>query len=229
MRIALTPRNTTALLALTFLMQETHELAHTSVGRLICGCWGPRNFNLWGLCRQCAAGEPLTLLATFAGPLYSFSVIWIGYYLLYRASARAKSVGFALVVSSMPFSRVLTPLIGGGDEIFGMTRLGVDHALAWGIALALVFALAVPPIVRIYTLIGNRRRVLWMVGLILVPFLLTGAVVFGVLQGLVLRSGILRDAWIMGSPMIVTVWLFTTAGAFAIFGRHLPTLLRSTQ
>jgi hypothetical protein len=27
----------------------------------------------------------------------------------------------------------------------------------------------------------------------------------------------------------VTAWLFTTAGAFAIFGRHLPTLLKSTQ
>jgi hypothetical protein len=229
MRISLTPRNTTALLALTFLMQETHKLAHTSVGRLVCGCWGPRNVNLWGLCRQCAAGEPLTLVATLAGPLYSFSVIWIGYYLLHRASARAKSVGFALVVSSMPFSRVLTPIFGGGDEIFGMTRLGVDHALAWGIALAFVFALAVPPVVGIYMLIENRRRVLWMVGLILVPFLLTGAVVFGGLQGLVLQNGVLRDSWIMGSPMIVTAWLFTTAGAFAIFGRHLPTLLKSTQ
>jgi hypothetical protein len=65
--------------------------------------------------------------------------------------------------------------------------------------------------------------------LILVPFLLTGAVVFGGLQGLVLQNGVLRDSWIMGSPMIVTAWLFTTAGAFAIFGRHLPTLLKSTQ
>ena len=70
MRIRLTVRNVTALLALSFVMQETHELAHTSVGRLLCGCWGARDFNVWGLCRQCVTGPPLTLLATFAGPAY---------------------------------------------------------------------------------------------------------------------------------------------------------------
>jgi len=46
MRIALTARNSVALLALSFLMQETHELAHTSVGRVLGGCWGKRDFNV---------------------------------------------------------------------------------------------------------------------------------------------------------------------------------------
>src|SRR5690606_9339921 len=133
----------------------THELAHTSVGRLLCGCWGARDFNVWGLCRQCVTGPPLTLLATFAGPAYSFAMIWLGYYMLTRASARSKSIGLALVVSSMPFSRVLTPLVGGGDEIFGLTRLGVDRSVAWPLALVVVFALAVPPVVKIYRLIEN--------------------------------------------------------------------------
>lgn len=228
MRLVPTVRNVVALLAMSFLMQETHELAHTSVGRLICGCWGKRDFNVWRLCGDCAGEPPLTLLATFAGPAYSFSIIWLGYYLLTRTSAREKSVGLALVVSSMPFSRVLTPIFGGGDEIYGLTKLGVDHSVAWASSLALVLALAVPPVVKIYALIENRRRPLWILGLILVPFLAVGAMVFGLLQGLVLRKGLLDEDWIMGSPVIVTIWLLVSTLLLVIYGKHIATLLRPT-
>lgn len=228
MRIELNVRNGIALAALSFLMQETHELAHTSVGRLICGCWGHRDFNVWTLCAECAHQAPLTLLATFAGPLYSFSIIWIGYYLLTRATATTKSVGFALIVSSMPFSRVLTPLFGGGDEIFALRRLGVDHSIAWALVLVVVLALLVPPVVKIYNLIENRRKLLWMIGLLLVPFLMVGAVVFAVLQGMILRKGILDEPWIMGSPLLVTLWLFVVVALLGVFGRHIPTLLQAS-
>ena len=226
MKIALNLRNSAALVALSFIMQETHELAHTSVGRLICGDWGQRDFNVWGISSQCVNDEPLTLLATFAGPVYTFSIIWLGYFLLTRAAAGTKSIGFALVVSSMPFSRILSPLLGGGDEIYGLTRLGVDHSLAWGAALAAVFALAAPPVVKIYTTINNRRKPLWIIGLLLAPFFLVGIVVFAVLQGLILKNGILNDYWILGSPMLVTFWLFFCLGLFAIFAKHLVTLLQ---
>lgn len=226
MRVELTLRNSIALAFLSFLMQETHELAHTCVGRLLCGCWGKRDFNLWSLCKDCANEEPLTLLATFSGPLYTFSVIWLGYYLLTRASAATKSVGFALIVSSMPFSRVLTPIFGGGDEVFGLRRLGVEHSVAWAVGLVAVLALAVPPVVKIYRVIQNRRKWLWIVGLLLGPFLLVGAVVFGVLQGQMLKKGILSEDWIMGSPIIVTAWLILCSLVFAAFAKHIPTLLR---
>jgi hypothetical protein len=226
LRITLNARNSAALLALSFLMQETHELAHTSVGRVICGCWGPRDFNVWRLCRDCAAEPPVTLLATFAGPAYSFSMIWLGYYLLGRASAAARSLGFALVVSSMPFSRVLTLVFGGGDEVFGLTRLGVDRSIAWPLAVAVVFALAVPPVLRIHRLIDNRPRLLWMVGALLVPFLAVGAVVFAVLQGQVLKRGFLDDTWVLGSPLVVTAWLLVSATVLAVFAKDLTTLLQ---
>lgn len=226
MKIVLTAPNAIALAALSFFMQETHELAHTSVGRLICGCWGRRDFNLWGLCSDCAHDVPITVLATFAGPTYSFAVIWIGYVLLTRKQATVKSIGLALIVSSMPFSRILTPLFGGGDEVFGLRELGVERVVAWPIALAVVLALAIPPVVKIYTTIDNRPKPLWIVGLLLVPFLLTGAVVFALLQETLLKNGVLSDTWILGSPMLVTVWLFVVIGLLALFGRHLGTLLR---
>jgi len=61
--------------------------------------------------------------------------------------------------------------------------------------------------------------------LLLVPFLLVGAVVFGLLQGVVLKNGILGDTWIMGSPMLVSVWLSVVLGVLLVFGRHLGSLL----
>lgn len=226
MKIVLTPWNCLALAAMSFFMQETHEIAHTSVARVICGCWGKRDFNVWSLCSDCRSDAPLTVLATLAGPAYTFALIWLGYYLMMRPSLHAKSWGVALVVSSMPFSRVLTPLFGRGDEVLAMTDLGFDHSVAWAIAVLLVFSLAVPPVVKIYKLIGNRRKLLWILGLLFVPFFLIGAVVFAFLQGYILRNGILADVWIMGSPKIVSIWLFIITAGVAIFGRHASTLLR---
>lgn len=225
MKITLTWQNAIALAALGFFMQESHELAHTSVGRVICGCWGRRDFNVWGVCGDCA-NESLTVLATFAGAAYTFAVIWIGYFMLKRASATTKSIGFALIVASMPFSRILTPLFGGGDEVFGMRTLGIERAVAWPIAVVVVLALIIPPVVKIYRTIDNRMKPLWIVGLLLVPFLLVGAVVFAFLQEALLKNGVLAEYWILGSPMLVSVWLFVVLGLLVLFGRHLGTLLR---
>jgi len=228
-KISLTLRNSVALAALSFLMQETHELAHTSVGRLICGCWGKRDFNVWRLCGDCSSAIPLSVMATLAGPLYSFSVIWAGYYLLTRASIRLRSLGFALIVSSMPLSRIITPIFGGGDEVLALRKLGVDRPMAWASALILVLALAIPPVVKLYGLIENRRKALWIIGLLLVPFLLVGAIVFGILQTLVLKRGILDEYWVLGSPAIVTVWLIVSTLVLVMFRSALFTLLDDTS
>ena len=57
-----------AFVALLFVHNELHEIAHTVVGRLICGAWGPRNFNSWRLaCRK----TPEIVLAPLAGLVFS--------------------------------------------------------------------------------------------------------------------------------------------------------------
>lgn len=226
MKISLTPKNTTALFFISFIMQETHEIAHTSVGRLICGCWGKRNFNLWTLCKGCSSEKPLSILATYAGPAYSFLVIWIGFYLLMKSSAKLKSIGFALVVSSMPLSRIITPIFGGGDEVYALNSHWNNHTLAWIVTVVIVLILAIPPVVKIWNTIENRRKPLWMAGLILVPFIMTGIVVFGILQTLLLDNGVLNEYWILGSPKLITVWLIFCVLVCAIIGRSLTTLLQ---
>jgi len=68
-------------------MQETHILAHTAVGRLICGCWFKKNLSKVRFQRMYNE-QPLSLLAAAAESIYNFSVIGIGYYLLTKASAK---------------------------------------------------------------------------------------------------------------------------------------------
>ncbi|MGH7586860.1 MAG: hypothetical protein ACREMH_11475 [Gemmatimonadales bacterium] len=36
-------RYVAACVALLMVIHEAHELAHTAVGRLLCGAWGPRD------------------------------------------------------------------------------------------------------------------------------------------------------------------------------------------
>lgn len=229
MKITLTLKNSLALLFLSFIMQETHELAHTGVGRLICGCWGRRDFNFWTLCSGCSDQNSLSILATYAGPAYSFSVIWLGFFLMTKSAAKLKSIGLALIVSTMPFSRILTPVFGSGDEVFALNSHWNNHTLAWIIAVIAVFALVIPPCVKVWNTIENRRKTLWFVGLIFVPFFMTGLVVFGLFQTLLLKNGVLAEYWILGSPMLVTSWLMLCLVVCAIFGRSLTTLLQPVE
>ena len=78
---------------------------------------------------------------------------------------------------------------------------------------------------KCYTTIHNRWKPLWLIGLLLVPFLMIGVVVFALLQETLLRNGVLSNTWIMGSPMLVSVWLFVVLGLLVLFGKHLGTLL----
>ena len=83
MKIVLTWRTLLASGTLLFVLAEAHELVHTGLGRLLCGCWGPRDFNVLSLCSTCATGHPYTnLAATLAGPAFMFAVGWVGYWLL---------------------------------------------------------------------------------------------------------------------------------------------------
>ncbi len=224
MKINLTPKNGIALLFLSFIMQETHELAHTGVGRIICGCWGKRNFNFWGLCKGCE--DPLAILATYAGPLYSFAIIWFGYYFLTKQTSRQKSIGFTLVISTMPISRVITPLFGGGDEVYALNTHFNNHTISWITGLFIVCLAIIPPTIKAYLVIDNTRKILWFVSMLLIPFIMTGLVVFGLLQGLVLSNDILSAYWVLGSPMIITLWFLVCLLVLLFTGGSLKTILK---
>lgn len=226
MKLSITLKNSIALIFLSFIMQETHELAHTGVGRLMCGCWGERNFNVWSVCEGCSEKQPLAILSTFAGPFYSFLVLWIGWRLLLSPSSKTKSIGFALIIATMPLSRIITPLFGGGDEIYGLNRLLNNYSISWAIGLPLVLIFVLPPVVKAWNVISNKNKVWWFIGLLFVPFVIVGAVIFGILQSLLLDNGFMSEYWILGSPKLVTIWFIISIVIFAVFSKSIQTLLQ---
>ena len=197
-------------------MGETHELVHTSVGRLICGCWGVRDFNVWGLCDGCKDSYPtLSTLATFAGPIYSFILVWVGYFMLGNdKSDNSKAWGISLIASNILFARILTAGISGGDEVHGLRMLFDSRYVAWMLGLVIVLILSIPPLVRVYKNIKNQKKVFWFIGILLLPFII--AMIGAIILNPLLKNGFLDEVWIMGSPKMITYWLILISLAFLL-------------
>ncbi len=225
MKIQLTIKNTIAFIALMFVMHESHEIVHTTVGRLICGCWGIRDFNVWQVCEGCIEQRPIALISTFAGPIYTFSLIWLGYYWLIKATSQEKKAfGFALIFSNQPFGRLLGAALSGGDEVFGLKKIFGNHQLAWAVGFAIVFILSIPPIVAGFKAIGNTKKWLWFLGFLILPFIIDALVVIGVMNNL-LEKGIMNETWILGSPILVSVWTIFVTITFFVFRRNINSLI----
>ena len=225
MKISVTWPSLLAFAALLFFLGETHELMHTGVGRLLCGGWGSRDFNVWQLCAPCATGWPWPLAATFAGPLFTFAVGWVGYGLLHpRQAAPHRSLGLALVFATLPLARALSALAGGNDEVYGLRQL-LPRTVAWPLGAALVLLATVPPMFRAYAVLRSSGRpgVFW--GGLLLPMVLFPAVVLGLLNPL-LAAGFLNVYVLPSAPAQVTAWLAATALVLALTYRHLRILFR---
>lgn len=195
-----------SFLALTFLMHELHEIVHTCVGRWICGDWGKRDFNVWDLCEGCAVQKPYSVIATFAGPAFTFMMIWIGTLLMTKSKSDIqRAFGFSLVFSNMPFARFFGAATGGGDEVWGLNLVLHNHSLAWIIGLIIVFSIVIYPLYKSFKIIANESPIVWFLVFLIIPPQLDHWVVLIILNSL-LSHGILSDYWILGSPIFVTAW-----------------------
>ncbi|WP_428660452.1 hypothetical protein [Runella sp.] len=222
MNIHLTVKFSIAFVALLFVMSEAHEIVHITVGRLLCGCWGARDFNVWGLCEECAS--PYALFATFAGPLFTFGMLWIGaFYLKKTKSEQQKSFGYALIFANMPFARLFQPLTGGGDEVWALTRLLHNHGLAQVIGFIGIFIITFFPLYRAYSIVKNKNRALYFILFFLLPVLLVHLVLLGGMNSL-LKHGVLSNYWLMGTPVLITVWTLIMLTVFLLFRKSIFTL-----
>jgi hypothetical protein len=229
MRISLTWYSLLAFVALLFVMAEAHELVHTGLGRLLCGCWGTRDFNVWSLCDACD-NSPLTqLAATYAGPIFSFAMMWWGYALLSPGNSLARqSLGFALVFANLPFARILGAVfMGGNDEVYALRQLMPYHT-AWALGATLVLLAVVPPLVRAYAALQPKARFWVFLGFFLLPTALLFVVILGALNSL-LATGFLSNYGVLGSPVLVTCWTVLVGAAFAFSYRGLFTLAQPTS
>ncbi len=223
MNIKLNLKFVISFLALLFVMHEAHEIAHTVLGRIICGDWGLRDFNVWGLAEGCSKGDLISMLPTYFGPIFTFSMIWIGALLLKKDNnVRKKSLGFALIFANMPFARIITAAFGGGDEVYATNVLLENHNLSWALGLAFILLILAYPLYKAFITI-NKNNWGWFLLFFLVPVVIDLLVVLGLMNTL-LEKGILDNYWILGSPVLVTLWTILVTLVFIFMRKHIFTI-----
>ena len=212
-------------LLLLIVMMEFHEMVHISVGRIICGCWGPRDFNVWSLCDTCRDTRPLWWLSTFSGPMFSFAMMWLGMFWLYSSDLKMKALGFSFIFSNIPFGRITTVMMGGGDEMMVIRNFMKDdfsRTSMIAICSALVLAITLPPIIKAYKSLTNKHAWIYIIAFLTLPllFLLTYT-----LTGLntLLKNGFLSTAWIMGTPLLITLHTLIAFVLLMLFRKNLFT------
>lgn len=225
MRLHMTWKYPLAFLALNGVISELHEQAHITTGRIVHGCYGPRDFNVW---QTCAEGvQQLPFAASLAGPLFSYAVMWLGVWLLLRgATLQSRSIGFSLIFAPTPFARILTAVMGGGDEkVFFATLAGdaLAPASVRVLALVMVLVFCVPPVVIAWRSIENRWRTWIVAGFCVLPLIAVMAYKFRFLNGL-LHDGVLATPVIIGTqPLVLLVFGAMLLVTVAMW-RHLGSL-----
>lgn len=226
MKLKLTPGFVLTFLALTFFLHEAHEIVHTTVGRLICGCWGERDFNVWGLCGECSQQNPYSVMSTFAGPIFTYLVIWLGVYLMGREQDQVKALGFSLVFANMPFTRIFGAVTGGGDEVWGLKQIVENGNFAWLLGVIIILAITVFPLYKSFRLIKNESPIVWFLVFLLIPGQIDTWVILIVMNSL-LKKGLLGSYWIMGSPILVTVWTVLVTLTYVLTRKNIYQLVKN--
>jgi hypothetical protein len=226
MKLKLTPAYIFTFLMLTFVLSEFHEIAHTAIGRIICGCWGKRDFNAWDLCQSCE-NNPYGYISTIMGPVFSFSMAYWGASMLKKENSSEKqTLGFSLIFASSSFGRLINVYpFGGGDEftVFYDQVFNEERTISLIAAFVLIATIIFFPLKKAYLFIENKNRWAWVLGFCVLPFVAILLMILGVLNT-ILSSGFLSDDWILGSPMVVTLWTVLTILSFFLTRKNLVKL-----
>jgi hypothetical protein len=197
-------------LLLTLVMLELHETVHIITGRIICGDWGSRDFNVWNLCKDCSVYHANSWLATLAGPLFSFIMMWVGMVLLYSINGNYKAIGFALVFANIPFGRISQAMMGSGDEMIvtkALLKDSLSHNQLILTCSCILLLLGLPPIIKAYRTLKNKMAWLYLLGFLTLSLVFILTYVLTTLNAL-LNKGFLDTPWIMGTPLLITLHTF---------------------
>ncbi|PYL16467.1 MAG: hypothetical protein DMF46_02915 [Verrucomicrobia bacterium] len=200
-----------AFLALTILCGTSHEFVHHFVGAASCGCFGYKTFNSFELCSSCAGNRLAFIAATWAGPLFTYGLMWLGVYRLSKPSTAARQLGFALIFANFPINRIGFALIGWNDEQYVTNKIFGHSPLGFWLTNLAIWILAIPPLLFAYRAITNRHRVLWFIGFFVLPFVF----VF-VFAGMFLEQWLLLDRKFLAMPIIGIPYLILLVEVLSI-------------
>ena len=94
--------------------------------------------------------------------------------------------------------------------------------MAWAIGLISIIFITFYPLLIAYSVI-EKNRIGWFLLFFIVPMIIDLLVVLGGLNAL-LAAGVGSETWILGSPIIVTIWTFFVFLTLGFTARFLPSL-----
>ena len=167
-----------AFYCIGMLYASLHELVHHFVGYLVCGDWGLKTFNSF---TTTCDGEPISYVATYAGPLFSFIMMYVGaYFLNNKFSNFKRHLGFAIIFAQIPLQRMTSPFFRMNDEYYATAMLYGNTDIVYWSVIIVIWAICLPPLIKAYKAISNRYRIIWFLFyLVLFPYLLVGPFFFG--------------------------------------------------
>ncbi len=232
MKLKLSPGYVLSFLSLVFLVHELHDWAHVIAARDICGCWGTRAFDYWTYCSHCNAETEYQAMAWFAGPVVTYIVIWIGWWLMNpRSSPKRKSLGFSLLFSALPIVRILAAAVGGGDETFGLRQIfqqddGSNRHFVALAGLLVVLALTIIPLIRALMILpGWLPRLLIFFPFLLLPMYPDRFIVSYCMNKLLAKGFLAEPLW-EGTPLLVVAWFLFLVVILWLTRKTLPDLFK---
>lgn len=200
--LKITLRYCIAFYCIIMLYTSLHELVHHFVGYLVCGDWGYKTFNYF---KTTCGDDPIKYVATYAGPLFTYLMMYVGLFFLKPSStAYQKHLGFALIFAQLPAQRMTGPLFRWNDEFYATAKLFGGTTFQQWLLTLILFAICIPPLIRAYRAIGNKRRLLWFLFyFLLFPYLLWGPF-FGGLEYLMVNKGVL-DQTVIGIGLLFII------------------------
>lgn len=145
-----------SFLALTFIIHELHDWAHSLTATVISGCWGPRVFDSWKFCTETGISSGNIMLAMLAGPLVNYIILWTGWQKMQEGNTLAEqSLGCSLVLAALPLNLLLAASSGGGDLTAGLRLIFThsDHRLVSLAGLLITVVLCVPPLIKAFVVL----------------------------------------------------------------------------
>ncbi len=183
-----------AFYCIGMLYVSLHELVHHFAGYVICGEWGYKSFNYF---ETACEGTTKSWYATYAGPLFTFIVMYVGAYFLEKGPSNyRRHLGFALIFAQIPLQRMTSPFFYMNDEYYAASHMfGQTGLVYWGV-IAIIWIICLPPLWKAYAAIANKYRLAWFLFyLVLFPYLLVGPF-FGGLEYLMVNRGVLAQTYI---------------------------------
>ena len=197
------------------LYTSLHELVHHFSAAVICGGWGTKSFNYFST--TCSDDQKIQYLATYMGPIFTYLMMYVGMYMLRAGSSvHAKHLGFAIIFAQLPFQRMTGPIFGFNDEYYAAAQLMGGSVGLQVIMTVILFAICIPPLIKAFKVIGNKRKILWFTWyFLLFPYLLWGPF-FGTLEYLMVQKDFLNQ-------QIIGIGLLFIINEFVTIGGHLLT------